>query len=66
MRAITKIVIYLLAIAIFVLVVLAFWFVFVNFHYRYGFNGSLSYMLRIMDSWRQAVVGFFARLFRRL
>lgn len=63
MKLIVRMSMFILAIVIFALALLVFWFVFANFSYRYGFSGTISYMLRTMDSWRQTVALFFSGLF---
>lgn len=64
MRHIVRALIFLLAIAIFALVLLVFWFIFASFAYGYGFSETISHMLYTMDSWWQALVEFFAGLFK--
>lgn len=63
MKLIIRMSLYVLLIAVFALVLLIFWFIFANFAYRYGFDGTISYMLRTMNSWWQAVATFFTKLF---
>lgn len=63
MKVVMKVLTVLLAVAIFILALLVFWFVFANFKYRYGFDGTISYMLGTMGSWWRSVAEFFRGLF---
>jgi len=54
---------FVIGLIMFILLLLVFWFVFASYKHNYGFDETISYMARTINSWWQTIVVFFARLF---